>query len=365
MIKVKVTTAWPEIPLIRMTPDSKGIIGDFQFFVNQEVQDPDWWIVVDGLAREEQVICPPENTLLIVQETEVVKKYQQDYTDQFHWVITCQETLKHPRKIYTQQAHQSYLFMKRRGENQSLESYQDQFKTYDELRAMTPASFSKIKTLSAVISHKTRTSGAIARFNFVTKAKEHFGSTFDIYSNKPDVFGPETKVVGQKWDAVANYKYVLSIENSSVPHWWTNHLFDAFLVGAYPIYFGHQSVFDYFPKNSLTLIDVNDIPGSIKIMEKVISENYQEKYQKEIWEARKLVLDKYNLFQTIIDTIQKLPQGQNKKKIIFRRERDKAMARKQKLIRIIKKIPLIRPISQSLYRKYRFMRYGEKRQPQQ
>ena len=44
-----------------MTPDSKGIVGNFQFFINQDVKEVDWWIVVDGLPKKESVICPKEN----------------------------------------------------------------------------------------------------------------------------------------------------------------------------------------------------------------------------------------------------------------------------------------------------------------
>lgn len=361
MIKVKISTAHPDVPIIQITPGSKGIIGNYQFFINQNIPEADWWVIIDGLSKKESVRCPKENTVLITLETEVVKKYRQDYVDQFNWVVTSQQTLKHPRQIFTHQGHQSYLFMKSIKPGQSLESYHKQFRSYDELRAMTPANIPKSKIMTAVVSHKLRTEGAVARHNFITKIKEHFGERFDVYCNKPEVFGPETKVAGYKWDAVAPYKYVISIENSYAPHWWTNHLFDAFLAGAYPIFYGHPSVFKYFPKNSLTLVDINDIPTGIATIEKVISEKYHEKYRDEIWAARKLVLDKYNQFQTIVNIISKLPEGGEKQSVTIEPERDPLLARKQKCIRVIEKIPIARNVGRLAYRAYRQLRYGVKR----
>lgn len=356
MIKVKVSTPNSLVPYIKMTPDSKGIVGNFQFFIDQDVKEADWWVVVDGLSKKETVICPKENTILITQETEVVKKYDPKYVNQFNWVITSQQTLQHPRQIFTQQGHQSYLFMKRIQPGQSVQSYQNQFKTYDELRAMKDIPKSKIMT--AVISHKLHSDGAKNRHHFITKIKEHFGEKFDVYSNQLNVFGPDTKIAGYKWDALAPYKYVISIENSYVPHWWTNHLFDAFLAGAYPIFYGHPSIYDYFPKNSLTLIDINDIPGSIATIEKVISENYYEKNLKEIWTARNLVLDKYNLFAMLADTIQKLPSSDKSKRIAISPEKKPWL--KQKIIETLRGKGMLYTIPRKIYRIYRKARYGHR-----
>lgn len=360
MIKVKVTTPSPLVPLIKMTKGSQGIVGNYQFFVDTDVPDADWWVVVHGLHEDKTTLCPKENTILITQETEVVKTYQPRFTKQFNWVITSQQTLKHPHKIYTHQGHQSYLFMRRRQPGQSVEEYQKQFRSFDELRKMKPADIPKSKLLTAVVSHKKRSEGALARYEFIMKLKEHFGDRLDIYSTQPNVFGPETKVTGLKWDAVAPYKYVLSIENSFVPHWWTNHLFDAFLAGAYPFYYGHPSISEYLPKDSMTLIDIHDPKSSIEKIEKAISENYYENHQKDVWEARGLVLDKYNLFQVIADAIDKLPSSSQKTAVTIGPERDPLMVMKNKMVKGIKKVPLIRSAAKFAYRTYRTFRYGQK-----
>jgi hypothetical protein len=248
--------------------------------------------------------------------------------------------------------------MKRIEPGQSVESYQKQFKSFDELRAMT--SIPKSKVMTAVISHKLRTEGAKVRHHFIMKMKEHFGDQFDVYSNKPNVFGPDTKIADYKWNAVAPYKYVISIENSYAPHWWTNHLFDAFLAGAYPIFYGHPSIFQYFSKDALTLIDIKDIPGSIATIEKVISGNYYEKHLKDIWEARRLVLDKYNLFAMLADTIPTLHSTGGKRKTIAISPEKKPWL-KAKIIETLKGKGMLYTVPQKIYRVYRKIRYGESR----
>lgn len=359
MITVKVLTSNPTVPHIKMTPGSKGVIEDFQFITDKPSEKADWLVVVDGIPTKETLICPKENTILITQETEVVKKYNPSYVKQFNWVITSQKSIDHPRQIFTQQGHQSYLFMRRKSPDQSIEEYQNQFKTFDELRAMKE--IPKSKDLVTVVSHKLRTDGARNRHAFIMKLKDHFKGKFDIYTNKEasdpeNVFGSDSKTSAYKWDAVSPYKYVLSIENSYVPHWWTNHLFDAWLAGCYPIFYGHPSILEYFPKNSLALIDINDPDSAIKIIEKAMSENYFEKYQKEIWEARNLVLNKYYLFAMIKDVIKTLPPSNKYRQITIKPEGKPWVIKK--IVSILKGKGWLYSIPRYIFRKYRQVRYG-------
>ncbi len=358
MIKVKFTTTFPEMPIIKVTPESKGVVGNCQFFANQEVENPDWWVIVEGLSKKEKAVCPPENTILVTQETDLTKIYDPKFIKQFGWIITCNRKINHPRAIFRDQGYSSYLFMRRRKPGEKFSDWQDNFKSYDYLRAMTD--IPKDKLMSVVASHKTRTAGAKARKEFIIKMKEHFKDGLDAFSNLPGVFGPDTKISGIKWNAVAPYKYHLAIENSLVPHYWTDKILDAYLAGAYPIYYGDPSVAEYFPKNSFTMIDINNIEESIKIIEKAISENYCEKYKKEIWEARKLCLEKYNIFAVVADTISSLPSGNKAKKISIRPEKRLSLVIKQKAIEIAQNIPVIYPTVKKIYRTYRKLRYNQK-----
>jgi hypothetical protein len=68
MYKVKLSTIVPSWPLVRQTPGSKGIWGDYQFFIDQDIEECDFWVVYAGFAKTERALCPPENTILITGE---------------------------------------------------------------------------------------------------------------------------------------------------------------------------------------------------------------------------------------------------------------------------------------------------------
>jgi hypothetical protein len=353
MIKVKFSSQGPEIPYLRITKGSRGIVDNCQFFVNDNTKEVDWWVVIESLPKTEQAVCPKENTLFIAMENDLMKNYEQKFLNQFAHVVTCHRTMKHPHKIFTQQAHFSHIGWRTGqvlwpgGSVPDPKNYKKFFTTYDQLRDIT--SIPKDKLISVVASYKVNTDGQILRNKFIKEMKKHFGDKMDAFSNAPNVFGSDTKMVEDKWDGLAPYKYYLAIENSSVPHYWTSDLGDAYLAGAYPIYYGHPNVSEYFSPDAYTMIDIADIPGSIAIIEKVIAENYFEKRQKEIWEARKLVLDKYNMFQMIADVINSLPQGKNPELITLRPETHL----KARIIAVVNKIPVIKTVFNKLYRYYK------------
>ena len=103
------------------------------------------------------------------------------------------------------------------------------------------------------------------------KLKEHFKDKLDWYGNG-------INPLDRKWDGIAPYKYHLTLENQSTYNVITEKLYDAFLGLSYPIYWGAPNVNDYFEDNSLIKINLNDLKGSIQIIEKVIAENYYEIY---------------------------------------------------------------------------------------
>ncbi len=361
MIRVKISIpGGDKLPFIKITPESKGIIGNCQFFINQDIPDADWAVVVESLDKKETVNVPRENTLFVAMENESIKNYEQSFTDQFHWAVTCHQTMKHPRKILTQQAHFSHLFWSRPEVGQTLEDFQKQWKPYDELLPLTPADIPKTKLITAVASHKTRTPGQQLRNDFIRAAKAHFGDRMDAFSNRDDTFGPGTKVEKLKWNALAPYEYYLALDNSVVPHYWTSNIGDGWTAGCYPFYFGHESINEYFDPKAYTMIDINDIPGALATIDRVIAERTREKRLAEIWEARRKYMREYNMFAMVAGVIESHPQSTKAPEAItFRPEQTTTFSTKQKLIRSINKIPGFREAAKLVYRTYRRARYGE------
>ena len=79
-----------------------------------------------------------------------------------------------------------------------------------------------------------------------------------------------------------------------------------------PIYCGCPNVYDYFPKDSIIEIDIRDTKGSIEKIKKIISsEGEYEKRLESVKEARRRVLEEYNIFAMISKIVE------NSKKTTF------------------------------------------------
>ena len=352
MINVKLTTASPLIPHERLTPGSKGVWDDCRFFIDEPVAAVDWWVVMDNLSEKQTLTCPPEHTILICQETEFIRTYNRKFLNQFAAVITCQRGMKHPNKIYTHQAHPWYVGWFGSGSGVDPKDFKKVFMTYDRLKAMKVEDIPKTKILSNVTSNKVRTEGQQARRAFINKVKERLGDKFDM-------FGSGINHLKDKWDGIAPYKYYLAIDNSYVEDYWTSNLADALLAGAYPIYYTHPSVFKYFSPNAMTLIDIDKPEEALNKIEEVINGNYYEKHLKDIWEARAILLDKYNLFALITDTIHTLAASQQAsapKLITLKAEKRSGL--KKKIVETLRGKGVLYTIPRNIYRAYRNIRYG-------
>ncbi len=282
---VKVSTSFPDWPLIRQTPKGEGIWGNCKFIINEPIQECDYWVVYEDLLRTEEVVCPIKNTLLITGEPPSIKKYGQIFLNQFSNIITCQRDIKHENVSYVQQALPWHV-------GRSLEKIRPDSmnKCYDELKKIER--FRKTKLMSVVVSEKSSTKGHRARLAFVEHLKHHFGDQLDV-------FGQGGRRIDDKWDAIEGYKYHVVLENSSYEDYWTEKLADAFLGGAYPLYFGCKNIYEYFSPEALTAVDIYKVGESIELIEREILSLRYERSVDSIEFARNLILDKYNVFPMI------------------------------------------------------------------
>lgn len=285
MIKIKLSTSFPEWPLLRQTSGSKGVWGNYEFYVNSDIDECDYWVVYDGLSKPEKTRCQRKNIILITGEPPCIKRYNPYFLKQFDTIITSHKNLDHLKVVNSQQGLPWHVGRRVKG-NTNISFSKD----YDTLKAIT--NFEKTAVISVISSDKVITVGHKKRHDFVRKLKQHFGI-------KLDVFGRGIRDIEDKWDAIANYKYHIVLENSSNPDYWTEKLADAFLGGAYPFYYGCPNLSDYFPQNSYTTIDIDDFEDSVSIIEASIQDQKYEKSIENITKARNLILDKYNLFPLI------------------------------------------------------------------
>ena len=243
------------------------------FCLDEREEFYDFAVAFEKLDEKTKLTVPSENLIFITGEPPSVKTYNQDFLNQFGAVITCHKEMLHKNKKIMNCGMP--WFVK---------------KTYDKLKEIK--TYKKTKLISIITSNKQFTEGHRKRYEFALKLKEQFGDKIDLY-------GKGINEVEDKWDAIADYKYHIAIENSYYEEYWTEKLSDSYLCGAYPIYSGCPNVLEYFSSKSMTPIDINDFEKSVEIIEKIINSNAYENSINELLHSKELILDKYNLFNNI------------------------------------------------------------------
>lgn len=296
MITVKLTC--PGWPIARQTSHHRGVWGNYTFILDREEKECDYWVVLEGIQKSESVYCPRGNTILITGEPPTLKQYRPEFLKQFAIIITCRTDLKHPQTIIDQPGLPWHI-----GRRQKDHVNLSWSKDYDELSSATH--YEKKKDLSVISSTKAFSDGHRFRLAFVNTLQNHFG-------DRIDVFGRGINEIEDKWDALAPYKYHIAIENCAVNDYWTEKISDPFLAGCHPIYYGCPNIEKYFPRNSLTKIDLKQPEKAIAIIEDCFERKRYEESRREIWEARDAVLNRYNLFPMITSHLDRLrEQGHN------------------------------------------------------
>lgn len=288
MITVKLSL--PPFPIIRQTPGQRGVWGECRFFCNTDIDQCDYWFVLESLNRKkERARCPGENIVFIACEPPTLRIYKSEFLHQFAAVITSDTKIDHPRPIFRQSGLPWHVG-RRQKEHVNLSFSKD----YDELAAITD--IPKTKLISVISSSKVDSVGHRQRLAFARRLKEHFGDRIDL-------FGRGLNEIEDKWDALADYRYHVALENSSVDHYWTEKIADAFLAGCHPLYYGAPNITEYFPDGALTPIDIERPEQAIAAIEACLAQDRYAASRPLIWESRKRVLDRYNLFALMADYI--------------------------------------------------------------
>jgi len=274
---------------IRQFPGNNSVWGNCKFIFDREFHDYDWLVVYNDFPGNYQKECLPGNqahSLLVTTEPSTIKSYGRSFTDQFGYVLTSQEdwALPHKGRIYTQPALQWFYGL---GSDHALK--------YDEMFAHPP--LNKTKVFSTVCSSKRQKHTLHNRRYEFTQALKKQVPQMEIY-------GQGVRPMDDKAEALADYRYHLAIENFIGTHHWTEKLSDPFLGATLPFYIGCPNATDYFPSQSFIPLDINDVAGAGEIIQKAIRDNEYDKRLPYILEARRLVLEKYNLFAVLAREIE-------------------------------------------------------------
>jgi hypothetical protein len=170
-------------------------------------------------------------------------------------------------------------------------------KDYDDFCQGTPQ---KTKLLSVICSRKAVTKQHIARLRFVERLQAELGDSIDV-------FGFGFNPIEDKWDAITPYRYHVGIENSRSKDYWTEKVADCFLGGAMLLYDGCPNLHEYFPSEAFLRIDRNKTEQSLATIKAILNSEAFAQAQGAIDASRRLVLDRYNIFPSLVNLVSTLP----------------------------------------------------------
>lgn len=259
----------------------------YVFTDNPACDDYDWLVVYDELPGEdigtyhdgyETLRCPQECTILATWEPVSIKSYSRAYTRQFGHLLS--------NRPWQAEKHPHYHLG--RGYFHWFHGH-----TFEEL-AKIPA---KTKLISAVCSAKQmKHSKHYARYKLVSEIAARIPSF--------DWFGRGVRPIGCKHEALDAYKYHVTVENHIGENHWTEKFADAILCECLPFYAGDPSLAKIFPSESFIPIPIDDPCASVKIIETAIKDGEYEKRRAAVLEAKRLILERYNFWDQVIEVIE-------------------------------------------------------------
>lgn len=295
MIKIKISIPNSAPPIIRQTHLSNGKWDDCIFYINTSVKECDYWFVLDEIETADKTICSPQNIVLITGEPPFVKLYSHKYTNQFSKILTCQKNLLKKKKSECSIPALPWMVGAKMQAEVSLWD-RNNYLDYDFFKQ--ELSVTKKDKVAVITSNKSFTKGHRNRLAFILGLKEEMPHYIDI-------FGSGFNKIADKYDILSNYKYALVIENCEYPNYWTEKLADAYLSQTFPFYSGCPNIDSFFDRKAFERLNLNDIASAKnKIKMAIETDLYSERSEK-IIQAKKLILDKYNLFAMIADFVKK------------------------------------------------------------
>jgi hypothetical protein len=276
---VRITADWDCSRLLRQTPGGSGVWNGVRF-TTADTQECDYLVMLNNRRLNAvTTCCPPEHVWAIMQEPYVPGLYD--------WLVEGHEPFA---RVYTHMAQS--------GQSKYIESHPampwEVGLSYDEL-------------IAAGIPPKTDGVSWIAsNLSFLPghRVRERLRSVLKV-SGAPrvDMFGRGVRWIERKWDALGPYRYSLAIENSFGPHLWTEKIADCFLAWTVPLYCGCTNLDEYFPREAYIRLDAMDPDSVIRRLRQLETSDEWEQRLPALEEARRLVLEKYQIFPMLAEAV--------------------------------------------------------------
>ena len=284
-----------------------------EFVLDPCSRDYDWFVVYDDLPsirgerypiNAESLACPAHHTILITYEPSSIKFYGSDYIEQFEYVLTSQDShvLKHPNRHSTPPIGLWYYGT-----------------AADALQSTSPPAKSGDVCIF-LATKRTRLPFHRKRVRFQRKLIRLLPEL--------DLYGRDIHHLPKKADCLDGYRYSIAIENHIERHHWTEKLSDCFLGYCLPFYAGCPNASDYFPKESFIAIDIDEPEAAVETIRRAMAAGEYEKRLPAVVEARRRVVEEYNLGNVIGDIITLSRNKNSTRRVVARTDIDKIRSRR-------------------------------------
>ncbi len=246
-------------------------------------------VVFDGLPAERRVRVAEGGLLFVAGEPPDAMTYTQQFLGQFDRSY-CAHTgaLGRPDNRPDQYFNNWHF---------GYEPSQNSFRyTFEQLRDMVPPA--KTKDMSVIMSSLAYMPNHLKRLQFLQQLQARFGDRVDVY-------GRGHRFIPYKDEALLPYRFHICVENCVVPDLWTEKLADPLLGFAVPVYAGCPNLARYIPAQAFVRIDMDDIPGSLAVLESLLAspEQAYERHRAAVLEARARLLSAHNLVHLLADFV--------------------------------------------------------------
>jgi len=299
IVKLTFNHDWP---IFRQTPGGSGKWDDYQFVIDPNLRECDFWVVFTDYNLQEEVCkCNKENIIFVPGEgRETSTHFTNEFLSQFGRIITTQREIQGPRVTYQQNANPWFVG-----------------KTYDELVSLE--SQQKSKRISVISSNKSTVPGHRRRLAFARRLKEALGSSIDF-------FGRGINDFADKWDVTAPYKFQVVIENDYCDDLVTEKFFDAILADTMPIYYGCPNLHQYIESECFLRIDIDDPERCINAIRSTISDDsIYSKFALRAAHYRLHYLNSLHFFPMIVRMLQPLDPSLPREDQVVRADSSKGL----------------------------------------
>jgi hypothetical protein len=258
------------------TEDGQGAMRDGKILFlkrPEDAQSADWLFVTDTPHSAFLTKIPKERRIVFLMEPPAIHRYSVGYLDQFGIIVSPYGIKDCSGRVIISNPCLGWFAGVSTGSAERLDWFAETganetehtgffFRNLRDVREYKrPA---KNKTISIVVSLKNFCEGHAKRLAFLEALNARYGAKIDYY-------GREFNPVADKLDAIAPYKYHIVIENSQIENYWTEKLADAWIGWSLPIYCGDPALQERIPDPlGLEIIDVDDIPSSLKKIDDIL-----------------------------------------------------------------------------------------------